>query len=99
MNLVSGVSVREYIVHSMLPDYVGNTIVAAFFLAGSYSFCYGTAAPRLHRRWLKLRGKPVDDLRLDDSAHAGASLGPHDKVDQQQQAHLRQGQNSRGAGV
>ena len=31
----------QYIAHSMIPDWIGNTIAAAFFLSGSYAFIYG----------------------------------------------------------
>lgn len=41
MKLGSGVSVRDYIALSMIPVWLGNTISAVFFLAGSYAFCYG----------------------------------------------------------
>lgn len=80
---MSDISVGRYIVHSMIPDWIGNTIVAAFVLAGSYSFCYGTAAPRLHRRWLKLTGKLQDEPYANDSAHESNNFGPHDKAPQQ----------------
>ena len=41
MKLGSGVSVRNYIARSMIPVLIGNTISAAFFLAGGYALCYG----------------------------------------------------------
>ncbi|KAK9793726.1 hypothetical protein WJX73_002446 [Symbiochloris irregularis] len=67
IKLGAPISVGRYIVHSMIPDFIGNTIVAAFFLAGSYAFCYGTLSDRCYRRWLKLRGKDVENFQFKDS--------------------------------
>ena len=69
------ISVGHYIVHSMIPDWIGNTIVAAFFLSGSYAFCYGTLGTRLEQRINVLRGKKPDDASgggYNDSAHDAA---------------------------
>ena len=57
MKLGAPVSVGKYIGSSMVPDYIGNTLSACFFLAGSYAFCYGTLPLRIERIWLKMRGK------------------------------------------
>ncbi len=59
MKLGSTVTVGRYIGRSMVPDWIGNTLSACFFLAGSYAFCYGTLPMRIERVWLKLRGKSV----------------------------------------
>lgn len=40
MKLGSKVSVGHYIWKSMIPCVIGNTLSAAFFLAGSYAMCY-----------------------------------------------------------
>ncbi|CAK0782118.1 hypothetical protein CVIRNUC_005569 [Coccomyxa viridis] len=47
MKMGAKVSVGSYIVHSMIPVFIGNTIAAMFFVAMSYAFMYGTLAPRL----------------------------------------------------
>ena len=43
IKLGSGVTVRNYIAKSMIPVLIGNIISGAFFVAGSYAFCYGTS--------------------------------------------------------
>ena len=43
MKLGSGVTTRDYIARSVVPVWLGNTISAVFFVAGSYAFCYGTS--------------------------------------------------------
>lgn len=43
IKLGSGVTVRNYIARSMVPVFIGNMIAGAFFLAGSYAFCYGAS--------------------------------------------------------
>ena len=74
----------------MIPDWIGNTIVAAFFLAGSYAFCYGTLADRLGRWCLKVTGKGDygSSDGVNDSAHA--MPGTDSKADAKQ-AHMRSG--------
>ncbi|EIE26976.1 hypothetical protein COCSUDRAFT_46302 [Coccomyxa subellipsoidea C-169] len=47
MKIGAPVSVSTYIVHSMIPVFIGNTIAAMFFVAMSYAFMYGTLANRL----------------------------------------------------
>ncbi len=57
MKLGAKVSVGRYIGSSMIPTMIGNGLSAAFFLAGSYAFCYGTLPMRIERLWLRLRHK------------------------------------------
>ncbi|KAK9825754.1 hypothetical protein WJX74_004634 [Apatococcus lobatus] len=57
MKLGSPVTVGKYIGRSMVPDWIGNTISACFFLAGSYAFCYGTLPMRIENIFLRLTGK------------------------------------------
>ena len=38
----------QYIGSSMIPDLIGNTIAAVFFLSGSYAFIYGMADQLMH---------------------------------------------------
>lgn len=51
----------------MIPTMIGNGLSAAFFLAGSYAFCYGTLPMRIERMWLKLRNKAPSDSYEDPS--------------------------------
>lgn len=57
MKLGAHVSVGRYIGRSMVPNWIGNTLSATFFLAGSYAFCYGTLPFRIEKVWLRIRGK------------------------------------------
>lgn len=41
MKLGSGVTVRDYIVRSMVPVTLGNIIPGVFFVAGGYALVYG----------------------------------------------------------
>lgn len=68
MKLGSTVSVGRYIGSSMIPTMVGNGLSAAFFLAGSYAFCYGTLPLRVERMWLRLRGKTSSDPNYQDAS-------------------------------
>ena len=38
----------QYIGSSLIPDLIGNTIAAVFFLSGSYAFIYGMADQLMH---------------------------------------------------
>jgi formate/nitrite transporter len=74
MKLGNGVSVGRYIWHSMIPVFIGNTISAAFFVAGSYAFCYGTLPTRIGQVFGKGHTVPdstssLDEHDADDTAH------------------------------
>ena len=76
----SGVSVGRYIVHSMIPNYIGNTIVAAFVLSGSYAFVYGSLGDTTWKACLRLTGRHA---RAPNATHDSAHLdgdGNHQHV-------------------
>ena len=78
MKLGAEVTVGKYIVHSMIPDWIGNTMSACFFLAGSYAFCYGTLPMRIERIWLRMRGKSQPQHSEIHESHAHGISSGHD---------------------
>lgn len=76
MKLGAPVSVGKYIGRSMVPDWIGNTLSACFFLAGSYAFCYGTLPLRIESLFLRLIGKsPPENAEILTSHPNGVHDG------------------------
>lgn len=69
MKLGSGVTVRNYVARSMVPVLIGNTISAAFFLAGGYALVYGTLPQRISNFLGGMGRQKVVQTGYEDSAH------------------------------
>lgn len=75
IKLGSGIPVGHYIVHSMIPNWLGNTLVAAFVLAGSYALLYGSLGDTINVGYQhmlrRFTGSPAEDGYSDDSGGLG----------------------------
>ncbi|KAK9808014.1 hypothetical protein WJX73_004279 [Symbiochloris irregularis] len=76
IKLGSGIPVGHYIVHSMIPDWLGNTLVAAFVLAGGYALLYGSLGDTINAGYQRILGRSNGsssdgDYTTDDSRDLG----------------------------
>ncbi|KAK9813119.1 hypothetical protein WJX72_009361 [[Myrmecia] bisecta] len=78
MKMGSNVSVGDFVWHSTIPVFIGNMIPAVFFVAMSYSFCYGTLMTTCRMRLGRFL--PHKDPVVVDPPAAPRQMGQNDSA-------------------